>query len=114
MKLKITGFQYINSSTKLVQGVKGNRVPRGAIAGGNGSFIVPVHANVLVDLLDTETGRTTTVDMYGDFKSALYQYGLGNLTATRAAKIIAYYQSIQPFDAPYWDTWPGVDLRQIL
>lgn len=115
MNLIITGFQYENSGTKLVQGIKGGRTPRRAIAGGNGSFIEHTPPKILVDLQDTETGRTQTIDMYFNFKNMLYQAGRGNMNVTRATKIIGYYQSIQPFPALFWDTWPEIpDLSSVI
>lgn len=114
MQLIITGFQYQRSSAKWVQDMKGNRAPRNAIAGGNGSFIVPDPPKINVDLQDVATGRAYTVDMYSNFKQMLYQGGYGKMTLNRAVKIISLYQSIQPFEAPYWDTWPSVDLKTAL
>ena len=57
----------VPGTSNLVQGVKNGRVPRGAIAGGNGSFIVAERAKLILSLRD-EDGHQVTKDIYCDVK----------------------------------------------
>lgn len=109
MNLIITNYAYRSTPAYLVQGVSRHRVPRHAVAGGNGSFIVSNPAEIMVDVCDTETGECQTVDMYRHFKRML---GSNRLTERRAEKIIQYYQHQRGFWADDWDDWeeiPNID-----
>ncbi len=109
MNLIITDYAYRSTPAYLVQGVGGHRVPRNAVAGGNGSFIVSNPAEIMVDVRNVDTGECRTVDMYRHFKRMLE----GNrLTERRAEKIIQYYRRQQSFWADGWDDWeeiPNID-----
>ena len=52
----------------LVQGVKGNRRPKGAYAGGNGSFVVGGESARLILTLETEEGKHISKNIYYDVK----------------------------------------------
>ena len=83
----INGFSYIPSQPgKLVQGVKGNRVPKGAIKGGCGSFIVSnIPAKMIVTLVD-ENGEKISKDIAGIVRPFIKEDGK-RLTETNARQI---------------------------
>ena len=56
MSITVTDVRYVPSTSQLVQGVKNNQVPPGAIRGDNGSFITGTRPQVLVSTTD---GKTT-------------------------------------------------------
>ena len=57
----------IPGDSKLVQGVKYGRVPRNAVAGGNGSFIVAERAKLILTVR-TEEGKCIQKDIYLEVK----------------------------------------------
>jgi hypothetical protein len=62
----INGFSYIPSKPgKLVQGIKGNRVPKGAIKGGCGTFIVRNTPPKMIVTLVDEDGNKVSTDIAG-------------------------------------------------
>ena len=69
MKATIDGFGYEKSTpAHMKQGVKGNYTPKGAVAGGNGTFIMAGDPpKVMVDCTN-ENGEQFSVDMYGVIK----------------------------------------------
>lgn len=57
----------IPGTGKLVQGVKHGQVPKNAVAGGNGSFIVAERARLILSVR-TEQGKCVQKDIYLDVK----------------------------------------------
>ena len=57
----------IPGTSNVVQGVKNGRVPTGAVAGGNGSFVVAERAKLILAVKD-EAGCIVTKDIYLDVK----------------------------------------------
>lgn len=55
MSITVTDVRYVPSTSQLVQGVKNNQVPPGAIRGDNGSFITGTRPQVLVSTSDGNT-----------------------------------------------------------
>lgn len=112
MRLKIRGYDYQPSQVFLIQGNKARRKkkPGRYIAGGNGSEIRGYNPQVLVDLEDADTGEIYyAVDIYMQLK--MLTYGMGKLTQRRVEKILAFYQSRQPFAADNcteWEELPGL------
>ncbi len=53
---------------RIVQGVKGNRRPKRAYAGGNGSFVVGGEPAKLILTLKTEEGKYISKNIYYDVK----------------------------------------------
>lgn len=107
MDLKVLGFNYINSSSSLRQGVKGNRVPYNAVSGGCGSYIVADPAQILVQVQDVASGVTNTVNMYSFFKSMLYEEDL-RMSRKRAERMVKYYKNLGTFEADGWTDWPPI------
>ena len=61
----ITSFSYQQGTPGyLKQGVKGNRRPRGAVRGDNGSFIMAGDRPKVTVNVRTEDGKEQSVDMY--------------------------------------------------
>lgn len=56
MKAYFVSLEWSKGSRKLIQGVKGNRVPHNAVFGGNGSFVCDVPAKLTLTVT-TEDGR---------------------------------------------------------
>ena len=57
MTATITGIEYRKGETYLQQGVKGGYIPRGAISGSNGTFIIAGSHSELVMKFVTEDGK---------------------------------------------------------
>lgn len=65
---KFVSLVKISGTAKLVQGVKYGQVPAGAVAGGNGSFIVGERAKLILRVR-CENGGCVEKDIYFDVKS---------------------------------------------
>lgn len=108
MYLKILDWQYVKGSgASLHQGVKNGRVPKHAVRGGNGSYIVSPPPQVMVKLMNDATGDVCTVDIYHCFKGQLMDAGY-RMSKKNAQKMIKYYQSNEPFLAEDWNDWYGI------
>ena len=84
----INGFAYVASKPgNLVQGVKGNRRPKNAFRGGNGSFIVGDPAQAFIYLQD-EDGNSLKIDAAPAMRKIVHQDGK-NLNENYAEKIYA-------------------------
>lgn len=57
---------------KLVQGIKGNRIPPGAVAGGNGSYIIKGTPSRIILTVRLENGERRSADVY---RKILEKYG---------------------------------------
>ncbi len=114
MRLRILSWEYQQSVPYLVQGVKRNRRLRGAVAGGNGSYIKSQRAKIWVAVRDEE-GTVSEVDMYPIFKDWFMAEDL-KITEGRVERLIEYFQRQEPFEARYMDTWdePPVSIRSIV
>lgn len=102
MYLEILNYQYQKSSTYLKQGVKNNHVPRRAVSGGCGTFVVADPPKLWVDVRNVETGEVQSVNMYDFVKDLL---GDLRLTEKRAEKIIRHYEAQGQFYADSWTRW---------
>lgn len=63
-KASFSSLQKKPQETKLVQGVRGGRVPEGAVAGGNGSFIVVTQYAQLLLTIKLNKNDYLTKDIY--------------------------------------------------
>ncbi len=115
MYLNIIDWQYRKGSgASLQQGVKGGRVPKHAVRGGNGSYIVSPPPQVIVELQDNDTGETCTVDIYHCLKSQLMDVGY-RMSEKSAKKMLRSYREQQPFLAEDWGDWyPLPNLSSLL
>ncbi len=59
MKAYFSSLEWSKGYRKLIQCVKGNRVPHNAVSGGNGSFICEVPAKLILRMT-TEDGRVVS------------------------------------------------------
>ena len=65
MSVTVTDVEYrFGKQSKIVQGVKGNQVPQGAVYGGNGSFRVNEKPEIIIY---TSDGKTE--NYYGPIKT---------------------------------------------
>lgn len=72
------GLQLIKGEkARLVQGVKGNRVPKGALKGKRGSFIVKGTQTQVILILKLENGQNFIADIY---RKVLNEYGKKKMT----------------------------------
>ena len=88
MSYTLISTEYIpaEGEAQLVQGIKGNRVPRGAIKGGNGTFVVRggyIPAEFRFYFADT-TGKKYCYEAYKTIKSSMETT---RLTEARRSKI---------------------------
>ena len=74
------------SGSYLKQGVKGNKVPPGAIAGSNGSFIIKGTNTKIYLTVKTDDGKSHSAEVY---RTIMQKYGLQKLHDSRFEKIKA-------------------------
>ena len=91
MKVFIRGYEYMPSSSGLMQRVKRGRVPYGAVAGGNGSYIVASSPKITLMLEGTRGGRYR-VDVTDDFVTYIHGYLGKKVTEKRVRDIIAHIE----------------------
>lgn len=78
MDAKFKSLQLIKGeNAQLIQGIKGNKVPKGAIVGGNGSFIVYGKSTQVILFLELENGKNFSCDVY---RKILNYYGRKKMT----------------------------------
>lgn len=66
----IIDFDYIPSTPAYVkQGVKGNRTPKGAISGGNGSFVIAGEPPQVIIEVDVTNHQGQDINIYSIIKS---------------------------------------------
>lgn len=62
--MKFLNLKWIKGERRhLVQGVKGNRVPRGALYGGHGSFMVSGSPTELLLTVEDSNGKQSLIDV---------------------------------------------------
>ena len=91
MKVYLNGYEYVPSSSGFVQGVKYGKVPRGAVAGGNGSFIVASSPQIYLLLVGVRGGRYK-VDVTDDFVTYIHGYLGKKVTEKQVRNIVAYLE----------------------
>ena len=71
MTATVKAYRYVNGTPgTMKQGVKGNHTPHGAVAGGNGSFIIRGESpKVIIGVLD-KNGNSHEINIYYDIKGA--------------------------------------------
>ena len=87
MSIIVTGIEYqFGKQSKIVQGVKGNQVPGGAVYGGNGSYRVKEKPEVIIH---TSDGKAT--NFYGAIKmQTTKQHGIFRKYVPKASKNTAW------------------------
>lgn len=84
----ITGYSYIpGGNPELVQGIKGGAVPKNAVHGGNGSFIIADPAKIFLGI-SFDDGVYGKYEVGGRFRRYLhYDRGIGRVTRKRVENI---------------------------
>lgn len=79
----IIDCNYLQGYSELQQGVKGNKVPKNAIKGGNGSFIISDPARCLITI-DTKEDGEFELDITDDIRTALRKNGAKRISEKKA------------------------------
>ena len=96
--IKLINYRYVQATpATLKQGVKNHRTPRGAVAGGNGSFIMPGNPPQ-INLLYTEDGTKSYTNIYPFVKAQSSR----RVTAKYADEILA------PLIGKEYPSWESV------
>lgn len=71
MSYKLDYARYLPApqDARIVHGIKGNRVPRGAIRGGNGTFLVSQEQATFYMFFEDQNGERRCYSAYGAVKS---------------------------------------------
>ncbi len=83
----ITDYNYISGGEpELKQGVKGGRVPKNAVRGGNGSFIVAEPAKIFLGV-SFDNGTYKEYEVGDHFRRYLHHEGIARVTQKRVKNI---------------------------
>ena len=102
MSYTLVSTEYVpaEGGAQLIQGVKGNRVPRGAIKGGNGTFVV--HCGYIPAqfkfLFEDQNGKSYFFEAYSEIKSCMKTK---NLTQKKRTLIIEEIDKISKESSKY-------------
>lgn len=89
-------LRWIKGTGGVERGIKGGRIPRNAIAGGNGTFVVTTPAELLLSFTN-EDGRNVTVDIIRQVRDYT---GWQRMNAQRVAAIEHFFREQEEF---LWD-----------
>lgn len=87
-----THYQKAEGGTQLVQGIKGGRIPRNAIRGGFGTFVVygePIPARFYMYFKNTENGKEYCYNAYPRIKECMVSDRLTEKRRTNIALEVA-------------------------
>ena len=86
MEAIVYDYSYTKSSTSYRTGVKGGRRPRGAVAGGNGSFYVATPP-VITLLVKSEDGKKRRLDISDEISTYIHGYLDKRVTEKQVSRI---------------------------